>query len=88
MDDLDTNVLGHYLKIWGDNYACTGEVKGGTVQLTYKTFIVTSNYKISQLWKDDPVMAAAIARRFKTYTITGDYQSGYELKNLDHYCSY
>lgn len=88
MDDLDTNVLGHYLKIWGDNYFCTGEVKGGTIPLSYKNMVITSNYKISQLWRDDKVMAAAIARRFKSYTVTGDYQTGYELAELPGYLEY
>lgn len=89
MEDVDTNVLGHYLKIWGDNYAISGEVKGGTIPLKYKQMVVTSNYKISELWKDDPQMAAAIARRYKTYTITGDYEMGYQLASIDtHYNLY
>jgi len=85
---MDTHVLGHYLKLWGDNYAIDGEVKGGTIPLNYKQMVVTSNYKISTLWKDDEVMAAAINRRFKTYTITGDYDSGYNLTEITEYKSY
>jgi len=65
LDDLDTNVLGHYLKIWADRYACTGETKGGTVNLQHDVIIVTSNYSIEELWPDDEQMQEAINRRFK-----------------------
>lgn len=64
LDDLDTPTLGHHLKIWADKYACSGEFKGGTVHLRHQMLIVTSNYTPDQLWPDDPVMAAAIKRRF------------------------
>lgn len=84
MDDLDNNCLGHYLKIWGDNYACDGEVKGGTIPLTYTTFIVTSNYRISQLWKDDPIMAQAIARRFTFGTVQGSFVEGYTFTPINN----
>ena len=66
LDDLDTNVLGHYLKIWTDKWACTGETKGGTIPLRHKLFVVTTNYTIEKLWAEDPVMAEALKRRFKT----------------------
>lgn len=65
LDDLDTNTLGHYLKIWSDRWACTGETKGGTIHLRHKMFIVTSNYPPSHFWPDDPSMTAAVERRFK-----------------------
>lgn len=65
LDDLDTDVLGHYLKIWADRYACTGEVKGGTIPLLHKTLVVTSNYSIEQLFTKDTEMALAIRRRFR-----------------------
>lgn len=64
LEDLDTDVLGHYLKIWADKWSCTGETKGGTVNLRYKLFVVTSNYAPWDLFKDD-VMCEAISRRFK-----------------------
>lgn len=66
LDDLDTNILGHHLKIWADKYACTGETKGGTIHLQHKLFIVTSNYSPDDLWSDDTdaQMCEAIKRRF------------------------
>lgn len=63
LDDLDTSTLGHYLKIWTDKYACTGETKGGTTQLKHKLFVITSNYAPESLWPEDPVMAEAVTRR-------------------------
>lgn len=71
LDDLDTGMLGHYLKIWADKYACTGETKGGTVNLRHKTFIITSNYPISHFFPEDPEMKEAVERRFKEIHMTG-----------------
>lgn len=67
LDDLDLmgKCLGHYLKIWTDRYPCTGEVKGGNVNLIHKKFIITSNYSIDDLFNDDLVLCNAIKRRFK-----------------------
>lgn len=63
LDDLDTKVLGHYLKIWADKYAFMAECKGSSIQIRPKNFIITSNYSPEQLF-DDPVLAQAIRRRF------------------------
>lgn len=67
LDDLDKGAygLGHLLKIWSDRYPFSGEIKGGTVKVCYDKFIVTSNYFIEDLWKDDPEIVAAIKRRFE-----------------------
>lgn len=67
LDDLDRGgiPLGHHLKIWTDRYSCTGETKGGTVNLRHRKFIVTSNYSIEDLWADDEMMKNALLRRFK-----------------------
>jgi len=51
LDDYDCgSALGHYLKIWTDRYACTGEIKGATVQLQHSKFVVTSNFSILQMF--------------------------------------
>lgn len=63
LDDLDTKVLGHYLKIWADKWAFMAECKGSSIQIRPNNFIITSNYTPEQLF-DDPVLAQAIRRRF------------------------
>lgn len=65
LDDLDTDCLAHYLKIWADKWGATGEIKGGTVGLVYEKFIVTSNYSIEDLFTKDEQLRKAIRRRFK-----------------------
>lgn len=67
LDDFDKGgiCLGHYLKIWADRYACTGETKGGQVTLIHKAIVITSNYHPSELWTEDEQMLAAITRRFE-----------------------
>jgi len=69
LDDMDTERLGHLLKIWADKYKCTGETKGSTVELSYKKFIVTSNKSIKDLFTDkfgnfDNILVRAVRRRF------------------------
>lgn len=75
LDDLDKGgvCLGHHLKIWTDRYACSGEIKGGTVKLQHEKLIVTSNYTIDQLWGDDPEMCAALNRRFSVTHFRSDF---------------
>ncbi len=67
LDDLDMlggQTLGHHLKIWGDSYFATGEIKGGTLNLNHKKLIITSNYTPEEMWPDDPVLVKAIKRRY------------------------
>jgi len=68
LDDLDTDKLAHHLKLWSDRYPVTGEVKGGSVNLTYDKFIVTSNFRPFELLKDcDQRTVAAVERRFSVH---------------------
>lgn len=64
IDDLDSNALGHYLKIWADHYPFMAEYKGGSRLIRPDTIIVTSNYHPDELWTDDKEMATAVKRRF------------------------
>lgn len=76
LDDFDQqgSCLGHYLKIWSDKWSCTGEIKGGTVNLCHTRFIVTSNYHPDDLFEDEQ-MLAAIKRRFEI--------QNFQIKNTD-----
>ncbi|AKV62280.1 putative replication initiation protein [Hermit crab associated circular genome] len=66
IDDFDKGgkCLGHYLKLWADKYECTGEIKGATVALNHRKFIITSNYHPDEIFDDDSVLLEAITRRF------------------------
>lgn len=81
LEDFDSSALSHLLKIWADKWSASGEVKGATVPLAYRTFIVTSNYlpRSPQLWgsQGDSSLVAAIERRFRFITIT-DQAISYE----------
>lgn len=82
IDDFDKGgaCLGHYLKIWADKWACTGEVKGATIPLNFKRIYITSNYSIEELFPDDMEMQKAIRRRFNVthfkdpFGVRGDLQ--------------
>jgi len=66
--------LGHYLKLWADKYATTGEIKGGMVPLMHRSIVVTSNYAIRDLYKDSgEEMIAALERRFKIIHMTDPF---------------
>lgn len=81
IDDFDHsgNGLGHLLKIWGDCYSFTAEIKGGTIKPVINTFIITSQYEPKDIWckgddqnKWDDELRKAIERRFKMKTIDSD----------------
>jgi len=72
LDDFDSSQLGHMLKIWADNYSFNAEVKGGNVKPVYTKLYVTSNYLPYQIFKEDSILADAIAKRFKIMTIDSD----------------
>lgn len=68
LDDISpehAKQLGDNLKIWGDIYPFMGEIKGGhTGWIRPKSFIVTSQYNIHQVFTDQETIDA-ISRRFR-----------------------
>lgn len=66
MEDLDPGhaYLADRIKCWADVYPFTAEVKGGTVVLRPKRIVITSNYKIEDIFPN-LIDQQAIKRRFR-----------------------
>lgn len=75
LDDYDCGaILSHHMKLWTDKFACQAEVKGGTVHLRHKFFIVTSNFTIEEMFMSTgPDTLQAIKRRFEVIHLTVPY---------------
>lgn len=68
-DDLtpeDAKIFGNQMKLYTDRYAIRGEVKGATVPLNYEYFVITSQYSLEELFKDEETYEA-MARRCYVY---------------------
>jgi len=66
LDDMDIyhRDLTSNLKHWGDFLPFIGEVKMQSTFIRPKKFIVTSQYTIREIWKDDEESFEALNRRF------------------------
>lgn len=67
VDDMDPkhDMLGYHLKIWGDHYAFTAEIKNGCAKIRPKRIIITSQYRPESVWPNEPETVEAIHRRYK-----------------------
>lgn len=70
MDDImpQHNCLAQQLKIWTDRYDCILETKGGAVHSQYDYFIITSQYKIDEIFEDEKDREA-LHRRIQEFSI-------------------
>lgn len=66
MDDIgpEHECLGQQLKVWADHYSCILEAKGCALASEYDWFVVTSQYTIDEIFKDQKTRDA-LHRRFK-----------------------
>lgn len=91
LDDLDCEALCHYLKIWADKWACSGEMKGATVPLHHDYLIVTSNYTLTHIVamkkgdEFDHALLEALVRRFRVldWSNYSSSQEHFECRNIE-----
>ncbi|AJD07553.1 replication-associated protein [Sewage-associated circular DNA virus-29] len=67
IDDVDPNhaYMGYHLKIWADRYSHLAEVKGSTIVVRPRKLVITSQYRIKDIWASEPATMSALLRRFK-----------------------
>lgn len=82
MEDIDLSHawLLHHMKIWGDRYMFSGEIKGGVIMIRPLMFVVTSNFHPNEIWHN-PADVEPILRRFTCL----NYVAGEELPLLSAY---
>jgi len=73
IDDVDPQHsvwIGAFLKEWSDHYPFQAEVKGSSMVIRPKIFVVTSQYRIEDIFTD-PETVAALQRRFQVVRFGG-----------------
>ena len=74
LDDLDPShsFMGYELKKLADRYCFLAEIKNASMYIRPKRVVVTSQYPIEAIWKEDKETTKALKRRFKIIHATDD----------------
>lgn len=65
IEDLGPKIIApDKMKLWADKYPFKAEVKGAHMYIRPEKIVVTSNYRIGEIW-EDPADYVAIIRRFE-----------------------
>lgn len=72
LDDLDDThaYMGYELKKLADKYCYMVEVKNSSMYIRPSKCVVTSQYTIAEIWKNDPRTVEALKRRFQQIEVT------------------
>jgi hypothetical protein len=77
LDDLSPyhKGLGDLIKLWGDKWSTTAEVKTSSMNIRPKTFIITSQYLPEQIWEDSETIEAIRDRFMIKHVVAPDGES-------------
>ena len=67
LDDVDPGQkdwISRFLKIWADKYPFVADNKGSSVNIRPGKFIITSQYRINEIFHDEPTIEA-LTRRYR-----------------------
>jgi len=82
IDDMDPyhKNLAQDFKVWAHHYAFPAETKGGTLCIRPKRIMVTSNYRIDEVWEDATTREAMHRRFMEEYVPSNLVSTDRELK--------
>lgn len=72
IDPTSASHLAHFIKTWTDHYPFPAEIKGNTISIRPRKFIITSNYRIEEIFPDRRDYEA-IMRRFNVWEFTMEH---------------
>jgi len=82
IDDMDPfhKSLAQEFKVWAHHYPFPAETKGGSICIRPKKIVVTSNYRIDEVWEDETTREAMHRRFMEKYIASNSQITDYLTK--------